>query len=126
MQPPVKHRVLVVEDELIIAMDIECLLRELGHEVVGHASSGEQAIELVDQLRPDLVLMDVHLAGEMDGISAAQAIRARANIACIFLSAFNDGENVERSKAARPAGYLAKPFEEHDLRVVLDRAFASD
>ena len=116
-------RILVVEDESIIAMDIAMQLRELGYQVVGHASNGEQAITLAGQLRPDLVLMDVQLKGGMDGIDAAQAIRSRFNLPCLFLSAFaNDGDNLARAAAASPAGYLSKPFFEHELRSVMEAA----
>jgi CheY-like chemotaxis protein len=116
-------RILVVEDESIIAMDIAMQLRELGYQVVGHASSGEQAITMAEQLRPDLVLMDVQLKGTMDGIEAAQVIRTRFNLPCLFLSAFaNDTDNLARAAVAAPVGYLAKPFFEHELRAVVQLA----
>jgi CheY-like chemotaxis protein len=117
-----KIRILVVEDEVIIAMDIAMQLEDLGYEHIGHARSGEQAIVLTGQLRPDLVLMDVQLAGEMDGIAAAQAIRMKFDIPCVFLSAFKEGKTFERALIAKPAGYLAKPFDEYQLRDTLDLA----
>jgi CheY-like chemotaxis protein len=120
-------RILVVEDESIIAMDIAMQLRELGYQVVGHASSGEQAITMAEQLRPDLVLMDVQLKGTMDGIEAAQVIRTRFNLPCLFLSAFaNDTDNLARAAVAAPVGYLAKPFFEHELRAVVQLALGQN
>jgi CheY-like chemotaxis protein len=119
----VKPRILVVEDETIIAMDIAMQLRELGYEAVGHATTGEQAIDLARQLRPDLVLMDVQLGGAIDGITAAQAIHTQFGTPCIFLSAFTNDQNRRRALAAEPLGYLAKPFEEYELREVLVAAF---
>ncbi len=113
-------RILVVEDESIIAMDIAMQLQELGYQVVGLASSGEQAIDMVQQLRPDLVLMDVQLKGVMDGIDAAQLIRTRFNMPCLFLSAFaNDADNLARAAVAAPVGYLSKPFFEHELSAAI-------
>lgn len=118
-------RILIVEDESIIAMDLAMQLRDLGYQVVGHASSGEQAIDLAQRLRPDLVLMDVQLKGAMDGIDAAQSIRAQFNMPCLFLSAFvNDRGSLTRAALAVPVGYLAKPFFEHELKSALETALA--
>ncbi len=128
-QAPRPARILVVEDEIVIAMDIQQQLRRMGHETVGHATRGEQAIEIADQLRPDLVLMDIQLAGEMDGISAAQVIRTQYDVPSVFISAFSGPESRARAELCQPAGYLAKPFDEHELRgaltTVLDRHPAS-
>ena len=120
---PRKWRILVVEDEALIAMDIGMQVEGLGYEWVGQASSGEQAIELAGELRPDLVLMDVHLGTAMDGIDAAQAIRTRFDLPCIFLSAFSGEENIARAERTDPAGCLGKPFLESDLRTLLEAAF---
>jgi CheY-like chemotaxis protein len=114
-----KPQVLIVEDETIIAMDIAMQLRDLGYEPLGPAITGEQAIEMAVRLRPSLVLMDIHLRGEMDGITAAQEIRTRADIGCVFLSAFTEGESLARATRTNPVGYLAKPFTEYELRTVL-------
>ncbi len=84
----IKRTILVVEDERIIARDIAMQLCDLGYEPLGPADTGEQAIEMAGQLRPDLVLMDVHLGSAMDGIEAAQAIRTQFDIPTVFLSAF--------------------------------------
>jgi len=106
-----KPRILVVEDEVIIAMDIAMQLKELGYEPLGHATRGEQAIELAKQLQPDLVLMDVHLGNSMDGITAASAIRSQFGTKIVFLSAFDTSANRARAEAVEPAGYITKPFD---------------
>ena len=118
---PTPH-ILVVEDDTIIAMDIAMQLRDLGYDPLGPARTGEQAIEMVIRLRPLLVLMDIHLGSQMDGITAAQEIRTQSGIPCVFLSAFTDEETQARAKRTNPAGYLAKPFTEYELRTVI-RAF---
>ena len=97
-------------------------LRKMGCIPVGIAASGEQAIEMAVQLRPNLVLMDIHLGGPMDGITAAQAIRAQTDIPCIFLSAFDGEGSRARAKLANPAGYLAKPFTDYDFQAVMAAA----
>lgn len=119
-----KPRILIVEDETIIAMDIAMQLRDLGYEPLGPARTGEQAIEMAARLRPLLVLMDVHLGSQMDGITAAQTIRTQSDIPCIFLSAFTGTESLARAKLGNPAGYLAKPFADNELRTVLAAALA--
>ena len=112
----------MVEDEVIIAMDIAMQLRELGHEPVGHATHGEQAIDMARQFLPDLVLMDVHLASAMDGITAAEAIRAQSETGIVFLSAFDTHANRSRAEAVKPVGYITKPFDTEELRKVLAAA----
>ena len=114
--------ILVVEDERLIARDIAMQLQGLGYTALGPATTAEQAIEMAGQLHPQLVLMDVHLASEMDGIAAAQVIRSQFGIPTVFLSAFGGGDSLERAKLAEPAGFLAKPFEEYELRDVVAAA----
>ena len=115
--------ILVVEDERLIARDIAMQLQGLGYTPVGPATTGEQAIEMAQELHPQMVLMDVHLASEMDGITAAQAIRSQFDIPTIFLSAFDAADSLERAMQVEPAGFLAKPFEEYQLRDVMAAAF---
>ena len=117
-----RPRILVVEDEVIVAMDIAMQLRELGFEPVGHATRGEQAIELAGQLRPDLVLMDVQLASSMDGVTAAQAIRTQFGVPVVFLSAFDSAAAYDRAALTEPAGYITKPFDDYQLRAVVEAA----
>ncbi len=114
--------VLVVEDEPIVALELQSYLDGMGYACAGHVTSGEAAIEAAARLRPDLVLMDVTLDGPMDGIEAAEAIRATRDVPVVFLTAFGDPQTVARAKAAAPFGYLLKPFEERDLRAALEVA----
>ncbi len=118
-------RILVVEDEAIIARDIAMQLRELGFTALGPASSGEQAISMAADLRPDLVLMDVHLAGKMDGISAAQFMRDHYALPSVFLSAFDGPDSLQRARLCEPLGFMHKPFEDYELREALTAALAS-
>ena len=119
-----RPHILVVEDEAIIAIDIVTQLRDLGYEPLGPATTGEQAIEMAGRLRPQLVLMDIHLGSQMDGITAAQEIRTQYEIPCVFLSAFTGEESQARAKLTDPAGYMAKPFTEYELRTVLAAVLA--
>ncbi|MEN9376938.1 MAG: hypothetical protein RL710_2095 [Pseudomonadota bacterium] len=121
-----RPRILVVEDEVIVAMDIAMQLRELGFEPVGHATRGEQAIELAGQLQPDLVLMDVQLASSMDGVTAAQAIRTQFGVPVVFLSAFDSAAAYDRAALTEPAGYITKPFDDYQLRAVVEAALGKN
>lgn len=117
-----KRRILVVDDESIVAHDIsECLIH-MGCEVVGTALSGPDAIDKAGILCPDLVMMDIVLQGPMDGVEAATIIRQRHDIPCVFLTAYSDGAVLARAKVAAPAGYMVKPFEEAGLRSTVEIA----
>jgi signal transduction histidine kinase len=117
-----KPKVLIVEDEIIIARDIQEQLVDMGYAVAGHAVTGAQAIALADTLRPALVLMDIQLDGAMDGIVAAQAIRDRFFIPVVFLSAFAADAIIARAKLTEPYGYILKPFSERELHTVIEMA----
>jgi signal transduction histidine kinase len=117
-----RPQVLVVEDELVVARDIEQQLADLGYHCVGLCTRGEQAVQMASTLRPDLVLMDIQLAGPMDGIEAASAIRADIGSPVVFLTAFAAEEVIERAKLSEPFGYILKPFTERELRTVLAMA----
>lgn len=108
-------RVLIVEDEAIVAKDIAATLTRLGHVVVGRAATGEAAIELAGNASPDVVLMDISLMGKMDGIEAAAVIRARHHLPVVYLTAYSDDATFERAKITDPYGFLIKPFEEREL-----------
>lgn len=114
--------ILVVEDERLIARDICMQLQDMGYTPLGPATTGEQAIEMAESLHPKLVLMDVHLASAMDGITAAQKIREKFGIGTVFLSAFDAEDSLLRARQAEPAGYLSKPFMEYQLRDVMVEA----
>lgn len=115
-------KILVVEDESIVALDIQVQLKKFGYEVVGHATQGEQAITLATTLHPDLILMDIQLAGEMDGISAAQVIHAELGIPVVFITAFDADEVIKRAKLTEPYGYILKPFSEREMHTVIEMA----
>ena len=119
-------RILIVEDEGIIARDIQRQLMDLGYDPVDVAVDGEEAVETARQLRPELVLMDIHLAGEMDGIQAATAIRNELQIPCVFLTAYATNDVVERAKQADPSGYIIKPFDAQILRTTIEIALNKD
>src|SRR5262245_6464722 len=117
-----KRRILVVDDESIVAHDIaECLVH-MGCEVVGNAHAGPDAISKPGMLLPDLIMMDIVLQGPMDGVEAATIIRQRHDIPCVFLTAYSDGAVLSRAKGAAPAGYMVKPFEEAGLRSTVEIA----
>ncbi|MGD8535063.1 MAG: response regulator [Candidatus Aminicenantes bacterium] len=113
-------KILVVEDERIVSEDIKVRLQKLGYSVPTTVRSGEEAIEKVKILRPDLVLMDIVLEGEMDGIEAASTIRSLYNIPVVFLTAYADPKTLERAKITEPYGYVLKPFDDRDLNISID------
>ncbi|NJA06675.1 EAL domain-containing protein [Methylococcaceae bacterium WWC4] len=115
-------KILIVEDEGIIAMDIRRQLEGFGYQVVATAFSGGQAITLANQHKPDLVMMDIVLKGEMDGISAAQAIVESLRIPVIFLTAYSDSATLARAKATGAYGYLIKPFRPDELHASIEVA----
>ena len=117
-----RHRLLIVEDEVIVALDMEDRLAALGYQLAGHALSGESALELTRELRPDLVLMDIRLQGDMDGIAAAAEIRRRFHVPVIFLTAYSEDETLERAKLAEPYGYILKPFDDRELKSAVEIA----
>src|SRR5688572_7457583 len=110
-----KVRMLVVEDERIVSMDLQRRLKAMGYEIAGSAVSGEEAIEKAEALRPDMVLMDIMLDGELDGTQAAEIIRSRFSIPVVYLTAYADSATLERAKITEPFGYILKPFEEREL-----------
>jgi len=110
-----QKRILVVEDETIVSLDLQNSLKLLGYKVVGAASNGPDAIAKAESTHPDLVLMDIILKGDMDGVQAAEAIRARLNVPVIFLTACADEATLQRAKVTEAFGYMIKPFEEREL-----------
>lgn len=112
-------RVLIVEDELIIAQDLSHTLRRIGHSVVDVVTSGEAALTAVVRLQPDLVLMDIRLSGAMDGIEAARQIYSRWGVPVVFLTAHADDQTVREALLAEPWAYLLKPFDERELEVAI-------
>ena len=112
-------KVLIVEDENIVAMELEHQIKQLGYTVVGPVASGEAALKYAESARPDLVLMDIHIQGPTDGIDTAEAIRCRFNIPVIYLTAHADEATIHRAKLTEPLGYLLKPWREHELQAAI-------
>ncbi|HOL42145.1 MAG TPA: response regulator [Methanospirillum sp.] len=109
------HKILIVEDEMVISMELAHTLRRLGYGIAGQVTRGEDAIEMTGKIRPDLVLMDIILQGEIDGIEAADRIRELYNIPVVFLTAHSDEATLQRAIAVQPSGYLIKPFRDREL-----------
>ncbi len=110
-----KVKILIVEDQFLVANDIKDNLENLGYEISAIATSGEKAVKKAGEGKTDLVLMDIVLRGEMDGIEAAEIIRSRFDLPVIFLTAYRDPKIFERAKISEPFGYLIKPFEASEL-----------
>ncbi len=115
-------QILIVEDEKIVALEIQTKLKSLGYNAFDSVSSGEKAIKKAAELRPDLILMDINLEGEIDGIKAAEEIRKRFDIPVIYLTAYAENDTLQRAKRAEPYGYILKPFEEKELRTTIEMA----
>ena len=115
-------RILICEDEVLIAKDLTSRLKGMGYKVCAQATSGEQVLELVEQHQPDLVMMDIVLHGEMDGIDTAAVIKDKWGIPVVFLTAYTDIERLERAKLTYPFGYIVKPFQDRDLRITVEMA----
>jgi len=117
-----KGRILVVEDEVIISMEIEGTLRGLGYEVTSVVNTGDKAVMKAEADKPDLILMDIRIQGDKDGIETAEIIRSRFGIPVVFSTAYLDEERIERAKITMPFGYVLKPIQERDLRITLEMA----
>jgi len=115
-------KILVVEDESITAKDIQETLKGYGYDVPAAVLSGEGAIEKAGQLQPDLVLMDIMLKGDVDGIEAAEQIRRRFDIPIVYLTAYTNNEIIKRAKITEPFGYIIKPFEDRELHTNIEMA----
>ena len=117
-------RILVVEDEEIVALDIESTLLALDYDVADVIAFAEDAVERVTQVKPDLVLMDIRLKGKMDGIEAAEEIRQRFHLPVVYLTANADLATLQRAKITEPFGYVLKPFEERELQTTIEIALS--
>jgi PAS domain S-box-containing protein len=116
------ERILIVEDEFIVAEDIRASLEDSGYEVIGPASTAKEAIRFATEQHPDLILMDIVLAGDKNGIDVAEKVKNELDIPVIFLTAFSDDKMIERAKAAEPYGYLIKPFQDRELHSEIEIA----
>lgn len=114
--------ILVVEDEIIVSKDIQNSLKRLGYNIVGSAASGDKAIEAAINEKPDLILMDIMLKGDMNGIEAAEKINEKMNVPIIFLTAYAEDATLSKAKMVEPYGYILKPFKEIDLKTAIEVA----
>ena len=114
-------KIMVVEDQTLISESIQHSLKKLGYDVAGHASTGEQAVELARRTSPDLVLMDINLPGKLDGIEAAREIR-ELSIPVVYLTGYTDPTTVQRAQISAPYGYIVKPFAERELEITISIA----
>jgi AmiR/NasT family two-component response regulator len=117
-----KIRILVVEDESLVAMDLKRRLQRWGHEVLGPVATAEEALRIATAESPDLVLLDIRLQGEPDGTVVAKLLRERGDPAIVFLTANSDDDTLARAKASEPHAFLLKPFRDRDLQIALEMA----
>lgn len=117
-----KPNILVVEDESIVAKDIQNSLRKLGYSVMGTIDNGEDALKLIEGSQPDIVLMDIMLKGAMSGIEVATLIKEKYDIPVIYLTAYADENTLNKAKITEPHGYIIKPFKEVDLHTAIEVA----
>ena len=115
-------KILVVDDEAIITMQLEERLSAMGYTVAGMAASGEEAIDKARRLRPDLVLMDIVMPGKLNGIEAAHVVTNELNIPVVFVTSYADDAIIEKAKSVRPYGYIVKPFNELEIKAAIEVA----
>jgi len=115
-------KILVVDDEAIITMQLEERLSTMGYAVIGMAASGEEAVEKARRLQPDLVLMDIVMPGRMNGIDAAEIIITDLQIPVIFVTSYADDKIIEKAKHVQPSGYIVKPFNELEVKAAIEVA----
>lgn len=120
-----KVSILLIEDELIIAEDMRMMLEGLGYEVAGIAADYTEALELLENQKPDIVLADIMLGGSKDGVDLAKEIRSKYELPLIFATSHSDKATLERAKEVKPNGYLVKPFDEKDLFAAIEVALAN-
>ena len=117
-----RSQILIVEDEAIVSMDLRHKLEAMDYRVLAEVGSGQEAIDAASRLRPDLVLMDIWLSGEMDGIDAGEEIRRRFGIPVVYLTSHADQHTLARAEKAEPSGYIVKPFCDAELRAAVEMA----
>ena len=116
------EKILLVEDDDVIARVADWRLKNLGYTVCGRATSGAEAMVLVVNTKPDLVLMDINIKGDVDGIETARMIKKGFNIPVVYVTSHSDGPMLERAKETQPDGFIVKPFDDKDLRVAIQLA----
>lgn len=120
----VSRKVLIVEDDMIISMVLERMVAKMQHEVVGNVSMGKEAIEKAFELSPDLILMDIQLKDDIDGITAMQEIRKKSDVAVIYITGNSDPYNLEKARQTNFVEYLVKPIQMSDLERSIEKAFS--
>ncbi len=119
-----KNKILIIEDEGLVAKDIQNMIRQLDYELPSVAHSGQDALDVLDELQPDLVLMDIGLRGGMDGIETAERIKAVIEVPIIYLTSYSDEDTLHRAKKTDPYGYIIKPFETIELKTTVEMALS--
>lgn len=115
-------KIFIVEDEVIVSRDLENRLQEMGYKVMGLEISGAAALPKISETRPDLVLMDIKLSGDMDGITAAEEIKAKMDIPVVFLTAYSDDATLKRARISEPFGYILKPYKDREIQANIEMA----
>ena len=116
------YKIMVVEDEAVIALRLQQMLTTMGYDVIGISYSGEDAIEKAGSLRPDLMLLDIMISEKLDGIQVAEIVKAEWDIPVIFLTAYSESKIIERAKKTEPYGYIVKPFQDRELEAAIEVA----
>jgi len=119
-----KASIMIVEDEGVVSIDIRNILRRSGYDIAAVAFLGEEAVKKAEEAHPDLVLMDIGLRGEIDGIEAAKMIRKRCQIPVVFLTGFADENTLAKAREADPSGFIIKPIDEEELRKTIEEALS--
>jgi CheY-like chemotaxis protein len=122
----IKTKIMIVEDEVITAMSLQHLLEHWGYEMCEQVSSGREAIEKAGREKPDIVLIDINLNGEISGIEAARQIRSLFCVPIIFITGYSDKETIKEAKHAEPAGYFVKPLDFKKLKLTIDSVVHKD
>jgi CheY-like chemotaxis protein len=115
-------KIMIVEDEAVVALRLQQRLTSMGFDIVGVAYSGEEAVETARDLRPDLILTDIMIPGKLDGIQVAEIVKSVLDIPVIFLTAYPEDKIIERIKQAEPYGYIVKPFQDRELKDAIEVA----
>ena len=115
-------KIFIVEDDDIIAKTTEWRIKKMGHEFCGRAVNGKDALEQIGKIRPEIVLMDISLSSQPDGITVAEEIQKKYNVAIVYLTSRTDEETLTRAKNTHPSAYLVKPFDDKYLRVAIELA----
>lgn len=116
-------KILIVENEAVIALRLQQMLVKMGYDVIGISYTGKEALESARSLGPDLILMDIMIPGELDGIAVAETVKSELDIPVIFLTAFSEDQIIERAKKVEPLGYILKPFQDNEIKAVIEVAF---